>query len=442
MQAQQSCKVVYEAIITLYPPRFGIPTVWDASYRKHNSMIKFADGIAYEDGTVMAVGEIVSLGDEDSYETVLARLNRRGRALIEKRYKARLNEHVFDIIETDKKEIIAASTFLGTKTAYWLRLAWYDKDGDFLREKIIKDPKYDYKIRAMHTAIDGSGFILLLKAEDRKGIEEEHGVLMRFSPEGKQLWRRAYRVGTPNIISGLGLVRNRKHYLASGSIQMDDGRMAGWVLELNHDGTVVWQRTYPRGASSMLNKGVEVNGKYILVGDAKPLDGTANAAWVLAISSFGEPLWQRYLRSGDHKISGLAIMKNEDNRLSVLLNAKALPANDQKDHFRLLTMTHYGALLDDEPYVNGFGAQAEKLFKGHRQERIVIANSESDSRMHDTSNQVRLSIFSGIELVEDAQKDSGKDDKDNKGQILTEGWVVVATSLDPYEDPCRDRLAD
>jgi hypothetical protein len=412
----QSCQTLREVIINLKEPSFGIPTVWDSIFKdRSEGLVEFSAGLPMDDGTVLAIGEILSRESYKPKEMVMVKLNRRGRALLEKRYPSKEGEQSVSIIDKETG-YVAASDFNEDKNHRAARLSWFNKEGDFLKDKIIKEEDHHLHVYQIMAANDGNGTVLLGHAVSKSDPEDEYGMLYRISSKGNLLWKRAYRPGVPNMITGLSFIEEKGHYLASGRIKLDDGRMAGWILELSDDGTIVWQRTYPRGTFSILNKSAELDEGYVLTGFSTPLDGKADAAWVMYVADNGEPIWQRYFRGKNHALTGDDLLNHKDGRLSLLINAKANEGSLSRDHIRLLTLTNLGEVMNDEPYVDGVDANARELFLGRVSERILISNVKARTKLEEEQEK-------NTTYIEEMK-----------------GWVVVATPLDPYEDPCSDKV--
>jgi hypothetical protein len=428
----QSCNTPFEVIITLRLPRFGVPSVWDATFGKEQRIVKFSSAVPQDDGTVLVAGEMLSVEDYRTEKNFLVKLNRRGRALMETYHEARLNEASVDMI-TVGADYLVASNFSGSKTDEWVRLLWYDSNGQKKREKIIKDDAYNFRVKDLENSVMGDGFTVLLHATNKAAPEDIYGLLISFTDSGEELWRRAYRPGIPNTLFNISAVPLRDHYLASGEILMDDGRIAGWVLELNHDGTVVWQRTYPRGASSSLSSGSMYGKNYIFTGYASPLDDGHRAAWLLVLSNLGEPLWQRYYRGREHDFSGAGVLVHDDLRVSLLLNARAIEGSLQNTHTRILTLTQQGEVVQDEPYISGISTSARAFYMGPRQERVMVANILTDPDP-DVADKGIEAIFFGDESEDQVAYESAQTSKKPDHQ----GWVMIATPLDPYKDPCDE----
>jgi len=257
---------------------------------------------------------------------------------------------------------------------------------------------------------------------------------MRFTAGGQQVWRRAYRPGIPNRIEGLG-DGGDGGYIAVGRIKIDDGRNAGWVMKLGADGTVLWQRIFPRGAGAVLSRAVyasDMSGHeghgFLLLGTSVPLDGGSNAAWLLAVDSLGEPQWQRYIRHPDFSFSPFGIDRAADGRVTVALNAKAVDGSGHRDHVRMLALSPRGVIIGDEAYIEGIQAEGRDYVSGWNGERIVTATIESDVGA------------GGAEMVGDdflvTKSDAVSEAGAKNGRPVSEGWIFVATALDPYDDPC------
>jgi hypothetical protein len=232
--------------------------------------------------------------------------------------------------------------------------------------------------------------------------------------------------------------------------------MAGWLLKLNEDGTIIWQNTYPRGQLAVFRSGFTKkmpydSDHYIVTGQIMPYGADAGAAWVLEVDSLGATIWQRYFRAPGFDLDGRGVQAYGDGRISVLVNAKQKGEGAATpDHIRLLTLSPRGELSGDEAYLEGHRAEARQLIPGWNGERVVTAFIEVES-LAGKENKVEL-ITEALERQqrEAAMAESSKGygpPEPTPDQIATiaqslpketrnEGWVFVATGLDPYTDPC------
>lgn len=434
----QVCEAAFETITTLRPPTFGFPTVWDAKFGQKDSMVQLASGVPMEGGTVFVIGRSLHKQDFKPQEIILAQINRRGRALKQEHYPAKAGEDPVKLIKLGN-ELVAISNMRGGKgnAEKWARLSWYDLEGKFKREQIIKDSKYDFIATNLVSATEQAGLVAVLHAISRDDPADQNGLLVRFTPSGQQLWRRAYRPGIPNMLTNLVGVSDSK-YMATGRIRLDDGRLSAWALMLGYDGAINWQRTYPRGISSMFHNVVNAPARtadgsgFFLIGETDPLDGGPAAAWIMEISALGEPLWQRYFRRPDYMLKARWVTVHEDGRIILMVDARVVDGKGGHNHARMLTLSPRGEIINDEAYYEGLETRAADFTDGWNGERIMIANITDDQI--DGGDEPEPVVVVGLAAAPVIHDEAA--DEDAPRDPVLKGWVFVATALDPYKDPC------
>lgn len=457
MSNSPSCRAAGEAIINLRNPFFGNPAVWDAAFGDHRGPVQFSGAVALENKNLLVAGDALDEAYQPQ-EMVLVELNSRARAVDEKRYPAKTRERSTGIMPVAGGYAVSSTIRGGARAdQIWTRLAWYDAERKFLREIILKDSSFDYESMSLSPAANGKGIVAVVKATNRKDPKEQHGVLFRLSDQGKTLWKRSYRPGAANYIYGVS-VADGEAYLAGGQIKSEDGRQAGWLLKLSDDGTIIWQNTYPRGQFAVFRAGTTKSvpyeaDHYVVAGQVIPYGSDPAAAWLLEVDTNGKTIWQRYLRGNALDFDGRDAMTHPDGRITLMANAKFHEGADEAakapEHIRLITLSPRGVIMNDEGYMEGHGATAQQLIKGWGGERIVIATIDMNKQP---------GADKGVELITDAlarkEKETAMAEADTLGppkptpeqmaviaqskQVETrrEGWVFVATGLDPYEDPC------
>ncbi|MFN3828134.1 MAG: hypothetical protein ACK4NR_10990 [Micavibrio sp.] len=445
----QMCDTLREVITVIRAPTYGFPTVWDADYGMKGQAVQFGGSVLLAEGTIMS--QALRMDDrkpeekkvetdapkgqakekvKPAEEMGLVELNRRGRVFTEAFYPVKNNEYPAGLIKLGERFIGISNMKVGKKADRHVRVAWYDRKGVYKRDLTIQDASYDYEAEMIVPAVDGNGFVVVIHAVNRSDRKDQFGVLARYTADGAQIWKRAYRPGVNNMLAGLSATED-KGYLASGKIIMDDGRMAGWVLKLAADGTILWQRTYPRGKYSVLNAGAPSSHKnpdgssyYAVAGAAEPIDGHPYAAWIMEIDHFGEPVWQRYYRRTDYSFDGQAVNTLPDGRIQVVVNAKAEGSVDplKQDHVRIFSLSPRGVMLDDQSYVNGLRAQAVDSEMSSRYEMVVTSNilmqPKITEEMFGPEKPLPEGTVPEIEMP------------------FPEGWVMITPSPDSYDDPC------
>lgn len=433
--AQEKCTVDYETILTLRGPRFGFPAVWDATYNPRDEMAQLAASLPLKGGTVLSLGRVLDAEKMAPTHIALVELNRRGRVLDEKRTPARTDEEPLRILPMGDGYVALSDFREGRRRQ--VRLSWFREDRSFRYDRVLRHDDYDYEAQDIVPAIDGSGLIAVLEAIPvNDGSKNPHAVLVRLNSVGDEQWRRAYNFGPATKITSLTPI-DESNYIAVGRIEDDEGIPGGWAMKLGHDGTLHWQRAYPRGAAAILQNAamlpaLSVTGGFVFSGDIRPVNGAPQGAWIMAVDGLGNPLWQTYFRRDDTGFAAPFVQVMDDGRISVLLNARAGPDADataMRSHIRLLTLSPRGWIMQDEAYVNGLQARATDLISGLNGERIVTAIIESDARP--TPPDVMNAHL--------GEGDTGAEE--TTGKPAYEGWVFVGTALDPWQDHCRARTA-
>lgn len=453
------CTPDREAIINLRPPIFGTPSVWDAALADaQGGMMEFAAAHMLESGHVLVAG----LAMEDDFrarEVVLAEINPRGRVVAEGRAAAKTGERPVALLTQGDRGYMVLSTILaGAKNEErQARLSLHGADYAFRRDLVLKDAAFDHVALGLSAVAEGAGAMVMIEAINRRNPQDRHAVLYRVDEAGRVLWQRAYRPGIPNRIYGLAPLPGGQ-YAAVGEIRHEDGRMSGWAMRLNADGTIVWQRTYPRGDHALLRAamplpagpGRESGNHLILTGQVMPHGGNPGAAWVMEIDAIGAIRWQRYLRGGGYDFDGRMALPLADGRVVVLANAAAA-ADGYSDHIRLLTLSPRGRIMEDESYMEGIAAQARHIVRGRGGERIVSAVIQTSASDRARAQEVELITDALIRREREAAETAAQplpgaedlramiaDDipADIPDEIRSEGWVFIATPPDPYADPC------
>ena len=429
----QMCDTLFEVISTLKLPSYGFPTIWDADYGQPARMVQFASGISLEEGTIMAYAGTLDAKTYKPLETGLVELNRRGRAMTEKFYAAKPGEQPAGMIKQDDRFIAVSNIRIGVRNDKHVRISWYDRQGVYKKDMTFYDAAYDYEAEQIVPAVDGKGFAVLVHAVSRKDPKDQYGMLSRYTADGKLVWKRAYRPGVNNMLAGLTHTDDNA-YLATGKIIMDDGRMAGWILKLGYDGTILWQRTYPRGKYSVLNAGAVSVKKtpdgtsfYLVAGEAEPADNGPYAAWVMEVDPQGEPIWQRYLRRLDYTFAAQDVRAQADGRIAVTINATAdtTKVSTNQDHIRLVTLSPRGIMIDDQSYLNGLKARATSILETKQGDTVVTATVLKEQKESEEE-------FGPKKAVPEGQQPE-------KPAPLQEGWVMVVPGPGEYNDPCLRR---
>lgn len=439
--AAQSCETHFLTITDLKPPTYGYPAVWDSKYGAREKFTQIQTGVIGEEDTVFVAGRRLNKENFDIEKVFIAEINRRGRALLEMDYKPAPAQTPVKMLAVKDGFVLLSAVRGGPKnTRLQASLSWYNKDGVLRFSRLIENSTYDYTPVGLAPASESDGLVVIAHAANASNPDDNHGVLLRYMPSGELLWKRSYRPGVPNEILGVKNVGNYG-YLAVGYIKHEDGRTGAWVLRLAFDGAINWQRTYPRGGASAFYDAVVIpptvtgDPRFLVSGASSPLDGLPKAAMVMQLDPLGEPEWTRYYRRKDFALNARWIDREEDGRVTVVLDAEAVEdVPGINDHVRLLSLTKRGDFLTDEAYYVGHGARATDYVRGWNGERIVITTIEDDAHAVE-DKQTPLKVV-GLVPDEPITEEEAEAEKPKEPPIQR-GWIMVGTTLDVFEDPCE-----
>ena len=124
------------------------------------------------------------------------------------------------------------------------------------------------------------------------GTDYEAWVL-KLNSDGTVAWQKTYGDGYIYF----DVVRSVQQtsdggYIVAGETNLFAGNIDGWVLKLNSDGTVAWQHAYgDTGSDSVYSVQQTSDGGYIVAGETNIFPGIVDG-WVLKLNSDGTVAWQ------------------------------------------------------------------------------------------------------------------------------------------------------
>ena len=222
-------------------------------------------------------------------------------------------------------------------------LVFIDGEGKETGERLIGSPDFDW-LTSMIATRDG-GLVLTGSRSDRE-ITRSSGWVVRLDAKGDELWRREFDGGKADGTSGLTSIDEMPDggFIVAGSTAVKGaGQYDGWILRLDKDGKVLWEKTYggpeeealfavvalPDGGAvatgaygadgqgwvlrldakgavvwekrlggigyDVFNAVTRVKGGYVAAGTTRSKGPVGGAAWVVRLDERGEALWERLL---------------------------------------------------------------------------------------------------------------------------------------------------
>ena len=370
----QDCTVDYELIFRMSKPVIGSYNVWDVLYGEQETEERLTSGVYDANGWLIAAGQRAKAGSAD-VDLILVALGRRGRMHWEQAHSVKgLHEVKKMIARGDGFLVLGNLKDAKGKQAVWL--GFVDANGKLTGSKTLSDKKDGMVGTDIIPAHDGKNYMLATQFITAQGEPASHAAVHKITPDGKVLFGPAFLPGAENKILGLTAVADN-HYIAVGYIMRANGQKAGWMMRLNEQAGIDWQRQYARGSGAELVAVRPLLSRYaVVVGGVDPTQGSGEnaAGWLMTVGiDSGEIGWQRYY-TGDINYAGRDLLTNPDGMISVLL--EGTPAKeDDPDYVRLLTINPRGQLFISDEYFNGEAADAYQIIKSPSDERVLLGRT-------------------------------------------------------------------
>lgn len=181
----------------------------------------------------------------------------------------------------------------GTKDAWVLKL---DSRGEIEWEKTFADMtgSYSYLPRAI-TVTHDCGYAVVGEAYE-VATGQRDAWLMRLDQNGNLLWHRGY--GGVNKSDWFNTVKVTPDggYIVGGrtcSFGMADPWTGdGWVLKLDRDGQVEWEKTYGGLQDEDIKSLITTSDGYVVVGQTWSRGEGRGDGWIMKLDFQGNPVWQ------------------------------------------------------------------------------------------------------------------------------------------------------
>lgn len=405
----QNCDIVGEEIVRLRPPAFENYTQWDEIHGQ-DGMEQFSDLTVLVDGSVVAAGSYTKDEEDPVYKPYLVHMTAKGEVLWETREEETAFKTINRIIPYKTGYLVLGDLNRGGK-GNGIYIAQYNDKGKRLTQWPIYEGKGNLDGKALMVSEDGKALLIAAQLNPQGDFKEQYGVVYKYTLGGKRLWRHGYSPGASSVFNNIQKA-DGVGYILSGGLQIQDGRMAGWLIRVDDNGAIMWQRSYARGDyAEFLSAASTPDGGLLLGGKAKPIGSKRSSAWVIKVDSSGQDVWQRYY-AGAFNYMASDVMAYDDGRAQVLVDAVQHKLVDRA-HIRLMTFSPRGYLMNVEEFSDGQGAHAFRLAKGPKGERAMSGWV-----------QTKYADVASVEEIPVSTYDS---------------WLVVAPPLDPYDDPCKPR---
>jgi uncharacterized delta-60 repeat protein len=243
------------------------------------------------DGGFIVAGWTASFGASIVDSWVL-KLDTNGNVTWQKTYGSSSHEYAWSIHETsDGGFIVAGSTnsYGAGRDDYWvLKL---DASGNVIWQKTYGGSSHEYAQSIQETS-DG-GFIVAGYTYSY-GAGEKDILVLKLDATGNAVWQKTYGGSDYDSANSIQQTSDGGFIVAGGTYSYGAGEKDIWVLRLNATGNVIWQKTYGGSAWEFGHSIQETSdGGFIVAGDIGFPGGGPSDYWVLKLDANGNVIWQK-----------------------------------------------------------------------------------------------------------------------------------------------------
>ncbi|MFP4097959.1 MAG: hypothetical protein ACLFP8_04340 [Alphaproteobacteria bacterium] len=493
------CSVPYETVTRLYTPDLGASMVWQRFYNQYGITAKgrqarFVSSYVLDDQGVMVAGLVWPMTNVRP-ALMLVRFDDRGRGQWEQVHNLPDLEEVVKIIpDGDGSLVLANLSKPDQHSSLWF--GFFDKDGQLKSSKILEESNFDLRARDIHSSVDGEGWVVPVTVSRDLGGDPPHlqqnATVYLLNRQGDKVAMRSYILGLQTEllhVHSQTFAGEKKGYIATGYFENGAGKKIGWIMRLDPDLSIVWQREYSRGILAKIITGAsDGSGDVLLAGDVNSAESDVGGVWLAKLDGVrGDVLWQRYYASQDdlYNYRTKALVRHEDGRISLLMAGE--PVADEgavkrrfqeqvDDRLRgrrvgyLLTLTARGTLLTGDSFYAGYKSYVSSMAAGQDGRRFMVGDSWLESYealkrareenmpegtpLHEYGEiqlpDVRLSdkARQGLALLKkeisaqdiiDTKQEALESAKSSSGDLvlLQKGWAFVSQMDEAYIDPCE-----
>lgn len=284
-----------------------VTTPWAAAYGGPDDQDALAIRPLPDGGFVMA-GDLGRPGAGD-WDAWVLRLSPEGRVAWQEALGTGLGEWASNAVPTSDGGIVLVGECQWRRGSGDAWVARLDGQGRSLWQRRIGGDGYD-ELLGIEQTPDG-GFIAS-GTTDSAGAGSGDLWVVRLAADGTPQWQRTYggagAEGPWDYSLPIRRTSDGGYVLCSGTTSFGAGSWDVWVLKLDADGNVLWERAFGGASDELPAAVIETSGGDLVVAATTTSFGAGNGdVWILRLSPGGELVWDRtFGGAGDEAAYGIA----------------------------------------------------------------------------------------------------------------------------------------
>ncbi len=262
-------------------------------------------------------GDAIIAGDSTSFDTSagnawVLRLDKDGNIKWQRTYGGKYGDYARAVAVADNGDIIVAGYTLsfgaGNADVWVLRL---DENGNIKWQKTYGGRDDEY---ATAIAITPEGDIIVVGSTFSSGAGDWDIMVLRIDKDGNVKWQKTYGGKKMDEASSVALAKNGDILVAGSTHSFGAGNKDVWILRLDRDGNVKWQKTYGGpGRDSAYAIAITPDNDIIVAGETNSFGAGNLDVWILKLNENGNVKWQKtYGGESDDWAAAIAVTPEGD----------------------------------------------------------------------------------------------------------------------------------
>ncbi|MEM1513058.1 MAG: hypothetical protein QXN15_10930 [Candidatus Jordarchaeales archaeon] len=305
----------------------GIVNKWVKIYGgRRNAPVDFAGSVAFdEEGNIIVAGSTGSFG-AGGLDFWVLKLDKDGDIVWQKAYGGEEDEDARKVAVDDEGNIVIVGLErfpFSKKSDVWvLKL---DKDGDIVWQKACRGKGNN---EANCLAIDGEGNIVVAGSTETFGAGKRDVWVLKLDKDGDIVWQKAYGGKNNDEAHSVAIDEDRNIIVAGSTGSFGAGGLDFWVLKLDENGNIVWQKAYGGKKNDEAHSvAIDEDRNIVVAGSTETFGAGKSDVWVLKLNEYGDALWQRtYGGEGDDFAEDVTV--DDDGNIVVVGSTETFSAGD------------------------------------------------------------------------------------------------------------------
>lgn len=227
---------------------------------------------------------------------------------------------------------------------FLLNLTVFSENREIIWQKTYGGIKADNSAEIIYSR---ENYLLVVGETNSWGAGNSDAWIIKLDQEGNIIWDRTY--GDKANDGAYSIVETEDNgYLICGYTWSKDRKDDGWIFKIDRNGKMIWEQTYGDITSDRLTSVIRSKDQgYITVGfadrDSCPLCREQGYVWIINLNEEGQKIWERKFGGSTYDMANQVIQSPE----AYILVGRAKLKSSETYSAWLLKVDDRGNILDD-----------------------------------------------------------------------------------------------